>query len=137
LLYLGFEGVFGDRSQTGERFAVLTEFLYFAALEGWFGWSPGKLALRLRVCPADGTEPPPWRNLLLRTAIFVAAVHAHTLVELLAPGLEPVAWLAWLGAVAAIVAPMRGRNGYRGLHERASGTHVVQLPWPAPRHRIE
>src|SRR5262249_14360177 len=37
-------------------------------------------------------------------------------------------WLR-VGAFGALLAPMRRRNGYRGLHELASGTRVVQLPW--------
>jgi hypothetical protein len=42
---------------------------------------------------------------------------------------ETVTGVLWLGAVVALLAPMRRRNGYRGLHELASGTRVVQLPW--------
>ena len=80
----GSEELFNEGSWLTLELGV--EFAYFTVLEGWLGYSLGKSLLRLRVCPIDGTEPPPWPRVALRTAVFV----------LLANGYLPFAyWFNW------------------------------------------
>jgi hypothetical protein len=132
---LGREEFVGDRSWVGDWLGMALEFAYFAVAEGVWGAGVGKLCLRLRVCPVGGTEPPPWSQLLLRTAVFVGCLHVFNIDHLL--GLpDTLVLVFWVGAVAALLAPMRSRNGYRGLHELASGTRVVQLPWTLRRRPL-
>jgi uncharacterized RDD family membrane protein YckC len=108
-------------------------FLYFAVTEGLWGGSVGKRLLGLRVARTDRFEPPGLKRAALRAAVF-ALVLAIPQVCYLLPindagriGMQVLS-TAVLGL--ALAWPMRPRNAYRGLHELASGTRVVQLPWP-------
>jgi hypothetical protein len=124
----------------------------FLLLEGLWGCSPGKWALRLRVCTPDSPEPPGLGRALLRCLVFflladlgwelmmvggcVLAFHFENGADpwfSLYPYLPYLAFL-WFGAGLLVLASsMRTRNGYRGLHDLASGTRVVQLPWASRR----
>jgi eukaryotic-like serine/threonine-protein kinase len=119
---------------------LLPKFFYFAATEYLWGCSLGKWVLRLRVRDACG-GPPSLRHILLRTIAFLALTfgaglagdalfdrHGNRLVGLRL-GIYVIGCLS-------ILSTMRARNGFRGLHEWASGTRVVQLPWPRPARRI-
>jgi hypothetical protein len=130
----GSEELFNEGSWL--TFELGVEITYFTVLEAWFGYSVGKFLLRLRVCPVVSAEPPPWHRVVLRTVIFV----------LLANGYLPFAYwfdwtagqtlIGWAVCVALLLGVMRRSNGYRGLHERLSGTRVVQLPWVRPPRRL-
>jgi hypothetical protein len=105
--------------------------LYFTMTEGIWGRSAGKWLLGLRVTTVDGSDPPgPWRS-LLRAVVFqglnLAASVLVTLSTLgvLAAGFD---WAYWTLQVVGTVVPLIGmskRSGYRGLHERLSGTRTV------------
>jgi hypothetical protein len=112
--------------------------LYFLFLEGVWGCSVGKRALRLRVVGGAGTDPPGWGRVLLRTAVFFGAGLAAEAYGY-APAMradepDPSAALGYFGlhalGLAAVLLTMRRRNGYRGLHEFLSGTRTVALPAP-------
>src|SRR5207244_3447408 len=118
----------------------LVDFAYFAGSEAAFGCSAGKLALRLRVGTAAGAVPPPVGRAVLRSAVFVGLTDAWWAGLEAADENNEAALLLWtvLGLVStvALLATMRGRNGYRGLHEWASGTRTVRLPWPKRRRTL-
>ncbi|HLJ94187.1 MAG TPA: protein kinase [Gemmataceae bacterium] len=120
--------------------------LYFLLLEGFWACSLGKRWLRLRVYSAHGNHPAGSRCVLIRTIIFYALVgfpatvlsfayvipeSLNTLQEFLVYGLIPA-----VGGLVMVV-PMRARNGYRGIHELASGTRVVRLPWVKKRRTFQ
>jgi hypothetical protein len=127
--------------------------LYFGLGEWLFGCTVGKWLLRLRVRRADTGGAPGWRRVLLRTALFYLLLESGALVAVwvvyplaVPPDTHPneafiftnwfllFASLPWLGIAvgsAALMCTMRARNGYRGLHEIASGTYVVPVPRPA------
>jgi tRNA A-37 threonylcarbamoyl transferase component Bud32 len=137
----------------GQLLSVLPWFVYFAVPEALWNCSFGKCLLRLRVFAADGGGHAPVWRILLRTAIFYGLLHPGSLAlatyaaiwapglgvnEVRGVGMVAVAVLGLVGflfGLTAILAPMRARNGYRGLHEILSGTRVLRLPWPQPIHR--
>jgi uncharacterized RDD family membrane protein YckC len=128
--------------------------LYFALLEGLWGATLGKWLVGLRV---RRVHPPGARaglpRAVLRATAFCGLIELGTWTRVLAHALAPISdlsdWeemvlqhflynsvlpLAGLAVgVATLLAPMRQRNGYRGLHEWLSGTRVVPLPGPSRR----
>ncbi len=124
--------------------------LYFVVLERVWGCSLGKWFMDLRVCRVHGREPPPLRAILLRTAVFILLINLGDRVDefmrlfgssifksdvVHLGNLFLFLFLILLGWLL-LLAPMRARNGYRGLHEWASGTRVVRLRSPKPRRRL-
>jgi uncharacterized RDD family membrane protein YckC len=108
----------------------------WVVLEGLWGWSPGKRLLRLRVWTATGRDPPGWQRALLRTVSFYVLFFLPT--DLLWwtqtaegdwAGTYMASGICQVLGILLLLAPMRRRNGYRGLHEFLSGTRVVSLPW--------
>jgi hypothetical protein len=112
--------------------------LYLVVPEGLWGCSPGKYLLRLRVRREGTLARPGFGRVLLRTCVWCVLVVGLWLVpDFLVP--ESTSWYELLGngaffalGIALLIAPMRQRNGYRGLHEWLSGTQVVTV---APRER--
>jgi uncharacterized RDD family membrane protein YckC len=112
--------------------------LYFILLEGLWGCSLGKRCLRLRVSRADANQLPGLGRVLLRTAVFYAVTALPTtILSFIFPEDDTVGSLLFLLVLAigtvVLIAPMRARNGYRGLHEWLSGTRLVRLPWVKKR----
>lgn len=128
-----------------EAAGAMAWIFYFAVGESMWGSAVGKRWLRLRVRTGDGLEKPSPRQILLRTlvafALFQLGWLATTTILLAAGGaelvMEPLRMLlgwTWFAVGALLsVSTMRESNGYRGLHELASGTGVVALPWPRKR----
>jgi serine/threonine protein kinase len=134
---------------------LLSFLAYFAVPEAFWGWSLGKRWLGLRVVRASGGERIGlWRS-LLRTGVFWGLVNLGTLASLLPLFLGTrdaettdrivrlVQSLLDLGryplnavGMGLVVCTMRPRNGYRGLHEWASGTHVIRLPEATARRQL-
>jgi hypothetical protein len=121
---------------------VLTGFagLYFGVLEGLWGCSVGKRLLGLRVYRSSRDALAGlWRS-MLRAAVFVGLLRLPEALFLLPLDcgtvlvLYMVLWLQFPRAFF-VICTMRGRNGYRGLHEFLSGTRTVQRPWPGRRPR--
>jgi hypothetical protein len=125
----------------------LTALAYFALLEGLFGCSVGKWLLRLRVCRVGSRTRPGFPRALARvfthyvldnpysfaTCVFLVA--GVNLPRVWHPGPWVVYFLMPAAGVLLVFSSIRKRNGYRGLHEFASGTRVIQLPWPR-RQRV-
>jgi hypothetical protein len=131
--------------QTVRQFILRTVLwsLYFVLSEKLWGCSLGKWLLHLRVCVVPGSERPGWRRLLARFAIFYVLMSLQEFLvipltsnlDYLSPKdqqqirrvsmtLEPTSIVGFL----LLLSTMRRRNGWRGLHEFASGTRVIQLP---------
>ncbi|MFL5330692.1 MAG: protein kinase domain-containing protein [Gemmataceae bacterium] len=104
-------------------YGLAATWLYYAILETRYGASIGKMAMRLRVCDARTGARASFGYVALRTTIWLSIVEFGDLAFPL------------LGYLLLLVT-MRRANGYRGLHEFASRTRVVQRPWPAPDRRI-
>lgn len=127
-------------------------FFYFALLEGFGGASLGKRLLGLRVRKASSpASRPSLPRILLRTFIFEGFINLGTLAQAVLwltysmPAADVNEWtekdwltlllfvtllpfVATVVGIVALLAPMRARNGYRGLHEWLSDTRVVRLP---------
>jgi hypothetical protein len=141
--------------------AGLLKVVYFGVCEGIWGWSAGKLLVRLRVRRPTGNQRPGLMRSFTRVVVLYLWLNWGTLlsVAILAP-FNPVSgsdyarlsrlfhehffvwlqatflpWLGYLVGVLVLFAPARARNGYRGLHEFLSGTRVVGLPLPR-RHGL-
>jgi hypothetical protein len=132
---------------------VLLFVCYYTFLEGIWGCSAGKWLLGLRVWAVADSAPPGLGRAFFRTSVFTLLTNLNTvatlligfILEAIAPEsaqrgdwvvmilgvLDPIAYV--LGIVL-LVETMRARNGYRGLHDFASGTRVVRLP-PRAQHR--
>jgi uncharacterized RDD family membrane protein YckC len=120
---------------------------YFAVCEGRWGCALGKRLLGLRVVNLSGETPGVGRA-LLRALLIPGLTYLPALLEPLwfSPQTSPyemstsnhlqlldglLGWLLTLG----VVSTMRARNGYRGLHDLASGTRVVR-PQHAPNRTL-
>jgi hypothetical protein len=136
---------------------------YFAVLEGRLGWSVGKRALRLRVSSATTQQPPGVKRSLLRVLVFYLAPNLailivgfylcvqhpeHVKISSDGPKFSAESELArtdallvsgagvwYVLASIALFVTMRKHNGFRGLHEFASGTRTYLAPWPKYRRR--
>ena len=120
---------------------------YFAVTEGLWGTSLGKRLTRLRVSGMGeaGIGPPGVGRALARAAVVYLLVSLPTdAITLILLGsssigkviaIEQVMWGAIALGYLLNATTMRAVNGYRGLHELASGTRVVRLPRP-PRRRV-
>jgi uncharacterized RDD family membrane protein YckC len=118
---------------------------YFTVLEALTGCSLGKGLFGLRVCTPQWIDPPGWGAAALRTLVCAAIVVAPFGVSLVALALgEETEWSGgWLGyllpallAAAVLLAPMRARTNWRGLHEIVSGTQVAHTSWPRQRQSL-
>jgi hypothetical protein len=136
---------------------------YFGVLEGRFGWSLGKRALRLRVACLTTHEPPGIRRAFLRAAVFcllpqlvgtVAGIYEciehpehvtissegaifsqETELTRTERVLANAAGIWYVLASVCLLATMRRSNGFRGLHEFASDTRTFSVRWPRFRRR--
>src|SRR5262249_5364848 len=110
--------------------------------EGVFGATPGKWLLGLRVSKVGQTGPPGLWAAFVRVSVFTALIFAGFVL----PG-----WLAEHGGTAGnlggalllglgasrLLLQLRGTSGgYRGIHDFASGCHVIQRPLPARKLRL-
>ncbi|MCA9321358.1 MAG: protein kinase, partial [Planctomycetes bacterium] len=99
---------------------------YWGLLEGRFGSTPAKALLGLRVVHGNGRAGvgrATLRALIVNSAFMIPA--GNWLLRGLA-----------LAIPVLIVSTMRRRNGFRGLHEFASGTRVLQRQAPIARLRL-
>jgi hypothetical protein len=150
----GFQSI--NQSEPAYLVGEVLHFLYFAVLEGLWGASLGKrlLGLRVRQASSPGSRPGLTR-VLLRTAVFDGLLNMGVLVFVvliflyMTTNADEVQWarqapwtyllisttplMGMMIGVALLLAPMRARNGYRGLHEWLSGTRVVSLSRPEKR----
>jgi len=121
-------------------FDFLATVAYFGVFEGLLGWTPGKRLLRMRVSRLGQCGPPGVLQGLLRAVTFPG-------LWVVAIGFTnwPSGWhLGFLGPLLGV--PVAGilllyqlrltPQGYRGLHDLASGCRVVQRPVRVPRVRL-
>jgi hypothetical protein len=117
--------------------------LYFAIGEGVFGATPGKWLLGLRVSRLGQTGPPGVWRALVRALVF----HGLLVLGMFRLPEECVRWFGpaaggviggfiFLTSAAALLAQVRKRWGYRGVHDLASECHVTQKPLPARKLRL-
>jgi hypothetical protein len=122
--------------------ALLVLLAYFTVGEGVFGATPGKWLLGLRVSRLGQTGPPGVRRAFVRTGVFHALLMSvFQLPEKLVEWLGPAAGGAIGGAVflmasVTLLAQLRKKWGYRGLHDWVTGCHVTQRPLPARKLRL-
>ncbi len=131
--------------------------LYFTLMEGRGDASLGKRALGLRVRTANNDLPGLGRG-LARTFVFyplcfLGAIGTQFLFlaffgrEAMADPMKLARDWRFLAVALAqyplyavgwglLFGSMRARNGYRGLHEWASGTRVITLPRPDERRAL-
>ncbi|HYN09672.1 MAG TPA: protein kinase [Vicinamibacterales bacterium] len=130
------------RNQAGALILIVAVIiLYWGILEGAFGAAYGKRRCGLRVVTSDG-RPPGVARALTRSAVFVLPFTLPAVVDRLvgsAPGHSSLAAAlpgVVLGvAVAGLVIPARRRNGFTGLHDILTDTHVIKRadrPEPTP-----
>jgi uncharacterized RDD family membrane protein YckC len=113
---------------------------YFAFMEGIRGASLAKRWLGLRVVRADGDRPGPLRALLRSFLIPGLSWILSFVIMAMNPDaafgqtlsrrqmvLQQFLNLLPVVPTALCLAAMRARNGYRGLHDLATGTRVVML----------
>jgi hypothetical protein len=115
---------------------LVPELLYFTLLEGVWGCALGKWLCRLRVTRQGSDRPPGLARALLRTAGFLMLLYLPLEIVLVLP-MDCITQIVLsmlasskLGSLLLIMSTMRERNGFRGLHEFASGTCVLRLFWP-------
>ncbi|MCI0413610.1 protein kinase [bacterium] len=104
---------------------VLT-FLYFFLFEKLWGRTPGKQLFRLRVVSNQGT-PLSWNAAFFRTIFFVLITSVLPFAKLILPASQTSDAVFSAGWIA-ILATMRRRNGFAGLHEILSKTRVMAVP---------
>jgi hypothetical protein len=125
--------------------------LYFVLSEALWACSIGKWLLGLRVRAANGKRASMGR-IVLRTVTFFALFNLVSFVmaamlfnmtpedvsrNTLLTDVLPLVKLADPALfIVLTIAPMRARNGFRGLHEFISGTRVIRLPWPEWRRTV-
>jgi hypothetical protein len=124
--------------QVVKVFLVLAvpDVLYFGLLEGMWGCALGKWLLGLRVRKRGGERRAGFTRAAWRALVFCFLIYVPVLVVPYLP-LPCIVLLTLsilmrlrLGGLPLVVLPMRARNGYRGTHEFASGTQVIELPRP-------
>jgi hypothetical protein len=108
-------------------------FLYFWCQESWLGATLGKRLQRIRVYGSRAGQPPGPGRTSLRTLIFLAfTIFPSNLLAfwLASDDLTTLALMLACDFVGIMLLFLGARqsNGYRGLHEWASGTWTVGLP---------
>jgi hypothetical protein len=128
----------------GQLVILVFQIGYFAVAESLWGCGVGKLLMGLRVVVTEGQRPALWRTILRSWFIPGALgwgfiVGFYTFSNTSGPVnfqsqeyMRDSVMMTALGAVSHAIlllclTTMRARNGYRGVHEFASGTRVVRL----------
>ncbi len=141
-----------------KELALVVDVAYFVLLEGLWGASLGKRMLRLRVRRASTNSHPGLGRVLLRTIVFFILVELAQIAFFVSsfvfkpPGMDEASWgqdaplsfvlvhvlplIATPLGIVLLLAPMRRRNGYRGLHEWLSDTRTVRLPLSEKRSML-
>jgi uncharacterized RDD family membrane protein YckC len=144
LMIIRFDAMQEQQSVWVQVLSSLPQALYYAVLEGWFGFSVGKWLLNLRVYRTNSGEPPGLGRGLVRACVFflILGIPVHLSQQIVTPQaimrnplLALLTPLSSLIGVGLVLCTMRARNGYRGVHEFLSGTRVVMLPWRKRRKK--
>ena len=118
---------------------------YFTLFEGVWGASPAKRLAGLRVSLVEDGGPPGVKAAALRTLGFYAltALPGDVVTAFLFGFLptrqamlyQPLALAVQSAGYLALASTMKSAGGFRGLHERVSGTRVVRRG-RRPRRRV-
>lgn len=117
-------------------------FAFFVLCEARSGQTPGKRMMRVRVVGANGTSPG-WKAAILRSLVFFVPYELVALLAFFGSGMfqesgpseyAPLLEYAKYLASLLLLSTMRSSNGFRAIHELASGTRVVSVP-EDPRSR--
>jgi len=124
----------------GALLAFLTvPLLYFGLAEGLLGATPGKWIFGQRVVSVATGQPSTWRSLLRAGLYFSTGILTFLILRTLDIETQSVGSLVSsaisIGLTLAIFGAARPSNGWRGLHEFASGTRTTQRPLPFQRFR--
>ncbi len=110
--------------------------LYFSLFEGLAGATPGKWILGQRVVEVR-TRRTSLPRCLLRSIVYFAANFVAISILYRVATDQKMYGACFYGAAivnySTLASSMRRRNGFRGLHELASGTRVVQVRSPFAR----
>ena len=126
------------RLRSASLMLVMTflSWLYFAVAEGLFGRTVGKWITGQRVVAVGEAGPVPpavLRSLVWFTPAFVATLLGFSVRDASEwVGTAVETGIPTVGMIA-MLSTMRRRNGWRGLHEKLSGTRVVRQPLPFAR----
>lgn len=135
-------------SESFDPFSWVFSILYFSLFEGFLGWTPGKWLVNLRTVRLGETGPPGFVTALKRTAIFHAVWFGMIALPFycvwLAQGRGPAAMFfavifgigLFVAGVVALLNQIRRKWGFRGVHDLATGTRVVQRPQHVFRRRL-
>jgi hypothetical protein len=139
----------GSTTLDGWLMSFLIWFCCFPGPEWLWGCTAGKWLLGLRVCRPGDVEPPGLIRSLVRYLVFFAGVSLPAMILVVGQSRGPFetymasGWRVFRGllfypaelfTLGLLFSTMRARNGWRGLHEFASGTRVIQL---ASRSRVK
>lgn len=119
--------------------------LYFSVLESWFGTTLGKWIFGMRVVDNGSLELPSFLQALIRSLmisgipLLISNFASYMMLEVTPESYtdwnqvmgmvfksQAAGMISWL-AIIPMIAFARRENGYRCLHELASGTRVVRL----------
>ena len=136
VLFAGMRGtkhsVIEDNFAIGAVLDPVLFLVFFFIIEPFWGASPGKWLLRLRV-RGEGTSAPGPVVILKRNLIFwaIAALPWEVLALYFSLGGRGVHWAIYPARVAVMMAlglTMRASNGFAGVHDLLTRTRVVVLP---------
>jgi uncharacterized RDD family membrane protein YckC len=124
----------------------LTMYAYFILGDGRWGRTLGKRLLHLRVVRGSGSAEPGLTRSAVRALVFFGLTDiiptALALGTIFVSGIRSADvdfgngnLVDVLGLVLLMIT-MRRRNGFRMLHDFASDTRVVRLPWPERRRSL-
>jgi uncharacterized RDD family membrane protein YckC len=124
----GIVAVLGPDFEADVRFsfaANVVVLLIFLLLEKFWGKTPGKHFMRLRVASGDGTSLS-WPQAIIRNSVWAVPGFIQNLISLL--GLRGLGenFFVGIALTAALFVTSRKRNGYAGLHEFLSNTRVIR-----------
>lgn len=112
---------------------VLCPLLYFATIETWLSTTPAKWILGLNVVATRASFAGRAR-IALRALVFFSPLLARDVYMRIAnpAGLKLELFFGITGVLLGLLmlVSMRRRNGWRGLHEFASGTRTIQRRHP-------
>ncbi len=121
------------RSVTSAAALASVPWILSMLFEGWFGAGPGKWLMGQRVVAVDSLHPSFARAALRATVFYAPGVVIQCIAMLLELGQTTFSLLTDLGEIGIVlglIVTMRRSNGYRAVHDFASGTRVIQKRSP-------
>lgn len=157
----GIDLLFGESLLASIVATLLVHSVIFLIPESLWGRSLGKRIFRLKLCDPYRGGNPRFKQVLIRSTVFVVATHllfwgflvfSHKFLPKVSET-DPAniiakeemdSWkieaggdlLSMLLGILIISVTMRRNNGYRGLHELLSGTSTIWLPPAPPRTEL-